>query len=304
MRDAPDILCIGALHWDVLGVFDGRLRRGDDVPGQVRRRPGGVAHNLAAALAGLGLRPALLSAVGADDPGRGLLTACAAAGIDCTHVACITGTATDSYLGIEDAHGLMAAIAGSALLEASGAEVLAPLLDGRMGQAERPFRGPVMLDSGLSGATLAALAASPALRAARLWLVPAAPVKAARLRPFLAHPAAGVLCNLAEARALLGPLPDPPGATPPDPAAAARALCAAGAAMALVTNGAAPAWLALPDRVLSRAPAAVPAPRVTGAGDALAAAFVAATLRGHPPEAALDAALAHVTAHLTTGSAR
>ena len=53
---------------------------GDDVPGRIVRAPGGVALNIAMALAGFGLNPALLSAVGQDQEGAELLRRIASAG--------------------------------------------------------------------------------------------------------------------------------------------------------------------------------------------------------------------------------
>lgn len=284
MRDLPDILCIGALHWDVLGIASGCLPRGGDVPGRVLRQPGGVARNVAAGLAAQGLRAGLLAAVGGDAAGQALLATCRAAGVDCDRVAVVAGQPTDAYLALEDAEGLVAAIAASALLEAAGEAILAPL----------PVPpGAVVLDSGLAAATLAGLAQDGRLAAARLWLVPAAPAKAARLRPFLTHPGVELICNRAEAAALLQ-------VEPADTAEAAQALCRAGAAAALVTDGAGPVCLVAGGQVLSGTPPPTPpAARVTGAGDALAAGYIAARLRALSPAEALQAGLAAAAAHMS-----
>ena len=50
----PPFLCAGAAHWDIIGRTDLPLPPGADVPGRVTRRPGGVAQNIARALAALG----------------------------------------------------------------------------------------------------------------------------------------------------------------------------------------------------------------------------------------------------------
>ena len=47
----PDILCIGAMLWDVIGRAPRRMAPGADVPGRIRHIPGGVALNVALALA-------------------------------------------------------------------------------------------------------------------------------------------------------------------------------------------------------------------------------------------------------------
>ena len=53
----PDVLCIGAMLWDVIGRAPRRMAPGADVPGRIRHIPGGVALNVAVALARWGLEP-------------------------------------------------------------------------------------------------------------------------------------------------------------------------------------------------------------------------------------------------------
>lgn len=36
----PDILCIGAVLWDLIGRADTPMAQGDDRPGRIRRLPG------------------------------------------------------------------------------------------------------------------------------------------------------------------------------------------------------------------------------------------------------------------------
>jgi sugar/nucleoside kinase (ribokinase family) len=47
---SPDILCIGAVLWDVIGRTPGPMGVGADVPGRISRLPGGVAMNIAMTL--------------------------------------------------------------------------------------------------------------------------------------------------------------------------------------------------------------------------------------------------------------
>ena len=49
MADAarPDVLCIGAVLWDVIGRSPAPMAPGADVPGRIRHLPGGVALNVA-----------------------------------------------------------------------------------------------------------------------------------------------------------------------------------------------------------------------------------------------------------------
>jgi pseudouridine kinase len=276
-----DILCVGAAHWDVIGRSPWRIAPGGDLPGLVVRSPGGVALNIALALAGQGLHPALLSVVGGDADGTALLARAAAGGVATGHVHRIEGRPTDRYVGIEDPTGLVAAIADNATLEAGAAALCTPLAPGG---PLADWRGPLVLDGNLPVTVLA--------EALRLWgpgrggpiLAPPSPAKAARLRALFGHPGLTLYANLIEAAALTG-------TEPADSAAAARALCRLGVVRAVITDGTAPAADAGPHGLVMCTPPAVPVARVTGAGDCFIAGHVAAVLRGAPPETALAKAL-------------
>jgi sugar/nucleoside kinase (ribokinase family) len=277
----PDALCIGAALWDVIGRSPVALARGDDRPGPIRRAPGGVALNVARALARMGLRPALLGAVGDDSAGRDLIAACAGTGIEGATLTVIRGQPTDRYLAIEDPDGLVAAVADAATLEAAGAAILSPLSDGRLPAS---WSGPAVVDGNLTEALLADLATDPRLAQADLRLVPASPGKALRLAPLMRRPGAALYLNRIEAGLILG-------SALPDAASAAAALVAAGAARVLVTDGAAGAADAargLPTLACPAPPVAIA--RVTGAGDTFLAAHLAAELRGADRASALTRA--------------
>lgn len=286
----PDVLCIGAALWDLIARSEAPLARGDDRPGRILRLPGGVALNAARVLARMGLRPALLGAVGADAAGADLVRACTELGIEAGTLTVLPGHPTDRYLAIEDAGGLVAAVADARTLEAAGPAILAPLSDGRLPQ---PWRGPVVLDGNLTEALLARLAADPRLASCDLRAVPASPGKAHRLAPLLGRPGTTFCVNRIEAGLILR-------AEFATAAGAAAALVAAGAARALVTDGAGGAAEARP----GAPPVHRPAPRieilrVTGAGDTFLAAHLAAEARGCPPAAALEAAIAAAAAHVS-----
>lgn len=296
MATAPEILCIGAAHWDVIGWSPVALGPGDDAPGRIARRPGGVALNVAAALCRFRLTPALLSAIGRDGEGDALIAECEQMGIVTEHVHRPEDGPTDRYLAVEDPNGLIVAIADARTLEAAGARILRPLEDGRLGSAAAPWPGIVVLDGNLSEELLAGIAASPFFAAADLRLAAVSPAKSGRLRPFLGHSRATFYLNRAEAEALLGARF---GGAPE----AAEALRAQGAARALVTDGARPAALAEAGEVIAEAPAAVDVARVTGAGDAVVAAHIAAGLRGDQGRQALAAALRAAAEHVAEGAA-
>jgi len=291
MTHAPDIICIGALLWDVIGRTRGHMAIGDDMPGRITRRPGGVALNVAVALARRGLRPALLGAVGRDPEGTALIEACAAMGIETAHVFRSPLHPTDIYIAIEAEQGVVAAIADTAGLDAAGAAVLTPLVEGPLGRPDAPFRDTVAIDGNLSAPLITRIAGHPAFAEADLRVAPASPGKAARIVPLLHHPRATLYLNRAEAGMLAQRVFS-------DAREAAAALIVAGAHRVLVTDGAAPAVFAAGTLTVSAAPAPADVVHATGAGDALMAAHIAAERTGAPPDAALKAALAAAAGHV------
>ena len=286
MTDTPrDILCIGSVLWDVIGRSASAMRVGSDVPGRITRLPGGVALNIAMALARFGLRPTLLSAVGRDPEGNELIAACDALGLDTTCIYRSDDLPTDRYMAIEGAGGLIAAIADAHSLEAAGDKILRPLLDGRLGDDTTPFAGIIALDGNLTQILLDRIATHPALARADLRVAPASPGKAERLLPFLTHPRAVLYVNLEEAGLL--------AQTRFERAAqAAEALVTRGAARVLVTDGGRAAAEAVAGQpTLHRTPPEVLVTRVTGAGDTFMAAHIAAERDGADRAQALARAL-------------
>ncbi len=287
--------CIGAVLWDVIGRTAEPLARGDDRPGRIARSPGGVALNVAAALAAAGLDPVLIGRVGADRDGADLLAHAVRSGIDCSLVL-QDAPATDCYMAIETPAGLFAALADTPALEGARTRLLAPFAEGPLGRPDRPWAGPVVIDGNLPAPLFSRIARAPELAAADLRIASASPGKAGHLRPLLGHPRATLYLNLAEANALL---PDPA----PDAPAAARALAALGARRAIVTHGPDMAADADRDACHQASPPAVTACRVTGAGDVLLATHLAAELAGRPRPAALTDALAAASAHVAAPAA-
>ncbi len=289
-----DILCIGATLWDIIGRTSRTMAKGDDLPGRITRTPGGVAMNIAAALAGLGWRPSILTAIGQDAEGEALIGQIRAMGVRTDHVHRCP-TPTDRYMAIEDGAGLMAAIADAHSLEAAGSAILAPLADGRLGSAAAPWSGPVALDGNLTTDLLAEIAASPLFARADLRIAPAAPGKAERLAPLLRHPGATLYLNLHEANILSGHQDD-------QAAAAAARLLDQGAERVLVTDGArACAEGRRGAGVIHGQPAPVPVRRITGAGDTFMAAHLTAEHRGADRHAALQAALSAAARFIVSG---
>ncbi|WP_343078984.1 PfkB family carbohydrate kinase [Ostreiculturibacter nitratireducens] len=291
----PDIICVGAAHWDVIGRATEVMRPGADVPGRITRSPGGVALNVAVALARFGLRPALLSSIGCDAEGDALVSAATDLGVDCRHVWRDGGLPTDSYVAVEDTGGLIAAVADARSLEAAGAAILAALSDGRLGRDGAPWTGTIALDGNLTQALLSAIVQSPLYSEADLRVVPASPTKVTRLLPLLDTQRATVYLNLEEAQGLCGK--ELPGASE-----AATALVRLGARRAIVTDGGRPCADASKEGLLTATPPSVHITRFTGAGDSFMAAHMAAEIRGAGRRDALTRALDAAARHISEGA--
>lgn len=284
MSKQPDILCIGSVLWDVIGRSPINMHLGADVPGRIDRLPGGVAMNIAMTLARFGMTPSLLTAIGLDDEGHELIATCINLGLNTDYVLRDANLPTDVYMAIEGAGGLIAAIADAHSLEAAGDAILAPLEDGRFGDADEPYDGIIALDGNLTETLLADIAKRPSFRDADLRVAPASPGKATRLRPIMNHPGVTLYVNREEAGLITGTQPE--NATD-----GAKAMMDAGAVRVLVTDGANGATEGFEGRVNHVATPQVKVTRITGAGDTFMAAHIAAEAQGAPAAEALPAAL-------------
>lgn len=293
MQAQPDILCIGAVLWDIVGRSAAHMAAGSDVPGRITRLPGGVAMNIAMTLARFGMRPALLAAIGRDAEGNELASACRSLGLITDHVYRSDDLPTDRYMAVEGANGLIAAIADAHSLEAAGDKILRPLANGTLGTTERPWEGPVALDGNLTQGLLAEIAGSGLFAAADLRIAPASPGKAERLLPLLPVSNATIYVNLEEAGLICQRHFS-------DAVEAAEGLLQRGAARVLVTDGGRRTADGAASGILTSEPPEVLVTRVTGAGDTFMAAHIAAETRGEPREAALATAL-EAAAHYVSG---
>ena len=251
------------------------------MPGRITRLPGGVALNIAMALARFGLSPALISAVGRDAEGTELLAACAHRGLITDYVYRSDDLPTDIYMAVEGRNGLIAAIADAHSLEAVGDKILHPFSNGAL---PSPYTGAVALDGNLTVDLLSQMARSPLLAQADLRVAPASPGKALRLSPFVETGRGTLYVNLEEAGLLCQTVFETSGQ-------AAEGLLARGAVRAVVTDGGNPATVGTSEGVITQEPPAVHVTRVTGAGDTFMAAHVASEIKGAAADAALAQAL-------------
>jgi sugar/nucleoside kinase (ribokinase family) len=243
------------------------LRPGDDVPGRVRRAPGGVAFNIALGLAQQGIQTRLVAAVGGDTDGDMLINIARLRGIDTNHMMRVATAETDQYTAVESADGeLFAAVADDSTLVGSAQHLLASF-------EHRALGGVVIVDGNLPQTVLDTLISAPELRGADLRLVPASPIKAPRMIGLMKARDTMIYANLSEANAILqGRFADAPSA--------AAAFLSQGAQAALVTDGPRPATFATRFSAVTAAPPPVIGGSVTGAGDALVAAHIAAQISG------------------------
>jgi pseudouridine kinase len=115
-----EILCIGGAVVDRTYRLAGPLQAGTSNPATALTSYGGVARNLAENLARMGRRVGLISAVGDDAAGEGLVAHLAGLGVETSLIVRIHGAATSDYCAILDPAGELAvAVANLALLEES-----------------------------------------------------------------------------------------------------------------------------------------------------------------------------------------
>ncbi|GHF40093.1 pseudouridine kinase [Deinococcus metalli] len=293
--DGPGrVVVVGGANVDVKARTLAAAVPGTSNPGVTVQAPGGVARNVAENLARLGVPVTLVSAVGRDALGDSLLRATEAAGVDVRGVLRAEGVGTGTYTAVLNANGeLLVAVAAMEATEA--------LTPAALHERRGTLRGAawVVADGNLPEATLAHLLTLAAEVGASVVFEPVSVPKAARLRPALAAGLVphAVTPNVPELAVLVGhDVPDDPDAI----RSAARELHDLGVTLVWVRRGAHGSVLSGPDGVhdLPALPATVR--DVTGAGDAMLAAFLAALASGVGPAEA--ARRGHAAAAITIES--
>jgi pseudouridine kinase len=288
----PSVVVVGGANVDIKARSAEAVLLHTSNPGTASTTAGGVGRNVAENLARLGTPTMLVSAVGADAFGDHLLATTAGAGVDVSRVRRV-GAPTGTYTALLDHDGeLVAAVAAMGACDAITPELVAEARD-VVEQA-----GLLVLDGNLPAATVAAALDLAGELGVRVVVDPVSVPKAQRLLPVLSP--GRPLWMLTPDRGELGALSNQPVSTREEVVAAAEGLHLLGVEIVWARLGLEGSYLSGPfgrvwlDAVETRVV------DVTGAGDAMVAAFCHFELAGADvPEAAR---LGHAAAALTVGS--
>lgn len=297
-EETSSVVVVGGANLDI------KARPRDDIelrtsnPGTAVTTPGGVGRNIAENLARLGTPTQLVAAVGADAFGEQVVAATRAAGVGLDHLISSTHP-TGTYLAVLDGSGeLVVAVSNMAATDSLSVEDLTP-------SRHLVAHADLLVTEG--NVPAAVLAWLLDLAAASGVPVVVDPVSIAKARPIASRlsperPVLAITPNLDELGALVG---EPVADTKAAIAAAATSLHERGVTHVWVRRGTRGSLLSSAASALRRQVHLVPAPSttvadVTGAGDAMTAAFVHALLRGDSP---LEAArFGQMAAALTVAS--
>ena len=256
------VVVVGGTNMDVVARTSAPLVPASSNPGHTRISPGGVGRNIAACLGLLGAPVRLVSAVGDDAFGEEVLRVTAACGADVGAVRRVPG-ATGTYTAVLDDHGeLVAAVSDMATVDAFELETL-HLADAAL----------AVVDGNLAAAQVARAFAAATTAGVRIAFEPVSVAKAARSAE-LVHDLFLVTPTADELAALTG-----------RPVAEWREsvtdLHGRGVEHVWLRCGADGSWVCTRGHDPVHLPA-VPATvvDVTGAGDAMLAAWIAAWVRG------------------------
>jgi len=271
------VVVAGGANLDLRATGSGPLVDGTSNPGTLRRSPGGVARNIAENLARLGTPVHLVAAVGRDAAGDELLSATAAVGVDVERVRRVPAP-TGTYTAILHPTGELAiAVSDMAATESLTAEEVEGAED-LIAQAAY-----LVLDANLPSDALAAGLDLAARHGVPVLVDPVSVAKSARVGEAMSptRPVHTLTPNTAE----LAAMTELPTATEADAVVAARALHQRGAHRVWVRRGAAGSVLVAADAEPLSIPPEPMTPDVvidvSGAGDAMLAAYCHALLSGH-----------------------
>jgi pseudouridine kinase len=278
------VVVLGGANVDLKARSAARLVPATSNPGTATLSPGGVGRNVAENLARLGTPTTLVSVIGTDALGEDLLVSTAAAGVDIAPV--IRRGATGTYTAVlEETGELAVAVADMATVESlTPADVAAA--SGAIAAADL-----VVVDGNLVPATVTAVLDVADAAGVRVVVEPVSVPKAERLAPAVRRELFLLTPNTDELAALTGL---------PDRRKALATLHAHGVGLVWLRQGPTGSLLSTPDGAVELAPVTGEVVDVTGAGDAMLAAFCHFLLAGATPEEA--GRLGHAAAALTVAS--
>ncbi len=273
----PLVVVVGGANVDVKARTAAPLVAATSNPGTVVRTPGGVGRNVAENLARLGSRVALVSTVGNDPDGDWLLQETALAGVDVEPV--LRGGRTGRYVAVLDHGGDLAV--GVADMAATDSLLPEVLDDDLLGSAAL-----VVVDGNVPPTTIDAVLVLGASAGVRVVIDPVSVAKARRIAPLLRpeRPVFAITPNEAELAAL----------------GSVAGLHRRGVEVVWVRRGPAGSSLSTADELVELEAPLVEPVDVTGAGDAMLAAFCHRILVGDDLRAAARAG--HTAAALTVAS--
>lgn len=259
-------VCIGGASVDRKYVPADRPRLRTSNPASARRSFGGVARNVAENLSRLQVPVSLLCVLGNDENGDALLRHAEASGIETGLIARTAESPTSEYAAVLDERGDL--YIGVSDMSAA-ASITPALLEDRWPALERA--GWLFADCNLSGEALQYCIAHCGKTGPRLAIDVVSEAKVRRL-PADLRGISLLIMNHGEAQSYLG------GDAPI--AACADALRKRGAATAVVTRGARGIVLADAQGIVELPAQPADCVDATGAGDALAAGMLYASIRG------------------------
>ncbi|KZM47666.1 carbohydrate kinase [Labrenzia sp. OB1] len=293
---ARPVIAIGAIHLDTIAHAGETIRRETSTPAIFSSRPGGVATNVARALCRLGVKTSLVGVLGDDSAAQMLAGQLGGEGLRLAH-ATRPGMSTGQYLALHDPDGsLAAACVDDRILSEAPAELFDPILAELITRTsskalwfiDANLPEPVLksvtgrLAAGVNGPLVIANAVSEA--------------KAPRLKSVLGRLDC-LFLNRGEAAALTGLSRD---ASQDD---LARALAGTDLRSFVLTGGRGDVLVREDNELTRFSPPQGDIVDVTGAGDALAAATLAALARGYSLTKALPFGLSAAALTLRTTGA-
>ncbi|MFB9991865.1 carbohydrate kinase family protein [Deinococcus oregonensis] len=288
------VVVVGGANVDLKAHTLAPVILGTSNPGLTTQTAGGVARNIAENLARLGVAVSLVSAVGRDNLGDALLDDSKLAGVDVRFVLRVNEHLTGTYTAMMNHEGEL-------LVAVSDMTVLMALTPTTLHDRRAVLRGAawVVADGNLSEPTLRHLMTLAAEAGVPVAFEPVSVPKALQIRSSLEAglPPHTITPNLLELGALVGrSVPD----VLTDIRAAADELHAQGIHTVWVRRGQSGSLLSTPGTYTELLTVPAKVSDVTGAGDAMLAAYLAALLSGLAPAEA--ARQGHAAAALTVES--